>query len=209
MTIDSSKAVPIIGIKRLCLNTDGQGITTLVGFHGCPLRCKYCLNPQSIGDMDRVIWMTPEDVIKELKKDYFYFLTTQGGVTFGGGEPFLKADFIKEVLEMGVKQWHVTIETSLNVPRENIMNLFPYIDEYIVDIKDTDKEIYRKYTSKSSERVIENIKWLVSQGKADSIIARIPLIDKFNSPECQERSKALLSSIGLSRFDLFTYITNN
>ncbi len=36
----------IIGIKRHCLGSDGHGVTTLVAFHGCLLRCRYCLNPQ-------------------------------------------------------------------------------------------------------------------------------------------------------------------
>ena len=41
------KAAPLIGISRHRLSTDGEGVTTLVAFHGCPLRCKYCLNPQT------------------------------------------------------------------------------------------------------------------------------------------------------------------
>ena len=40
----------IIGIARHRLSTDGDGVTTLVAFHGCLLRCRYCLNPQSLGD---------------------------------------------------------------------------------------------------------------------------------------------------------------
>ncbi len=35
----------IIGISRHRLSTDGDGVTTLVAFHGCPLRDLYCLNP--------------------------------------------------------------------------------------------------------------------------------------------------------------------
>ena len=34
----------IFGIGRHRLTTDGEGVTTLVAFNGCPLRCKYCLN---------------------------------------------------------------------------------------------------------------------------------------------------------------------
>ena len=41
------KTAALIGISRHRLTTDGEGVTTLVAFHGCPLRCKYCLNPQS------------------------------------------------------------------------------------------------------------------------------------------------------------------
>lgn len=43
----------IIGIARLRLSTDGDGVTTLVAFHGCPLHCRYCLNPQSLDDGNR------------------------------------------------------------------------------------------------------------------------------------------------------------
>ena len=43
----------IIGIARHRLSTDGDGVTTLVAFHGCPLHCHYCLNPQSLGDGSR------------------------------------------------------------------------------------------------------------------------------------------------------------
>lgn len=37
----------IIGIARHRLSTDGDGVTTLVAFHGCPLCCRYCLSPQT------------------------------------------------------------------------------------------------------------------------------------------------------------------
>lgn len=40
----------VIGVARHRLATDGDGVTTLVAFHGCPLHCRYCLNPQSLGD---------------------------------------------------------------------------------------------------------------------------------------------------------------
>lgn len=36
----------IIGIARHRLSTDGDGVTALVAFHGCPIHCRYCLNPQ-------------------------------------------------------------------------------------------------------------------------------------------------------------------
>lgn len=36
---------PVLGIDRHRIDSDGDGITTLVAFYGCPLECKYCLNP--------------------------------------------------------------------------------------------------------------------------------------------------------------------
>ncbi len=38
----------LIAINRLRIGTDGHGITTLVAFHGCPLHCRYCLNPECL-----------------------------------------------------------------------------------------------------------------------------------------------------------------
>jgi len=151
--------------------------------------------------------MTPEEVMKELKRDELYYIATRGGVTFGGGEPLLNSSFIKEVLDLGAKEWNVTVETSLNVPRQHLELLLPYIDEYIVDIKDMDLDIYKRYTCKNNELVRSNLKWLIDKGLADHILCRIPLISGYNDKTHQEKSREELTKMGISRFDLFTYKT--
>ena len=49
MTLTDIKA-PIFAVSRLRMGTDGSGITVLVTFMGggCPLNCKYCLNPKCL-----------------------------------------------------------------------------------------------------------------------------------------------------------------
>ena len=74
----------IIGIERHRITTDGNGITTLVAFHGCPLRCKYCLNPQCLNEKLICRSTTPQELLEEVRVDNLYFLATGGGVTFGG-----------------------------------------------------------------------------------------------------------------------------
>ncbi len=198
---------PIIGISRLRMGTDGHGIRTLVAFHGCCLSCKYCLNPKCLGLKTRVKEMSPEEIIHEITKDELYYIATKGGVTFGGGEPLLKTGFIKEILELGTKRWNIAVETSLNVPKENLQELRPYINEYIVDIKDMNPNVYQQYTGKSNEQVKSNLKWLIDEELSDRIICRIPLIPGYNSKYAQEVSKELLIQMGIRRFDLFTYKT--
>ena len=105
----------IIGIARHRLSTDGDGVTTLVAFHGCPLRCRYCLNPQSLGDGGRFREYSPEELYAETRIDELYFIATNGGVTFGGGESCLHADFIREFSELCGASWQLNLETSLNV----------------------------------------------------------------------------------------------
>ena len=34
----------IMSISRLRMGTDGKGVSTLVAFFDCPLKCKYCIN---------------------------------------------------------------------------------------------------------------------------------------------------------------------
>lgn len=85
----------LIGLSRQRIGVDGAGVTTLVAFHGCPLRCKYCLNPQALSSM--CVWkrFSLEELFREICKDDLYF-RAMGGVTFGGGEPLLS---YKEILQ--------------------------------------------------------------------------------------------------------------
>ena len=198
----------ILGISRLRMGTDGHGITTLVAFNGCPLRCRYCLNPECLNTSKKVRRMLPEEVMEELRKDELYYLATKGGVTFGGGEPLLNSLYIKDILELGAKSWNVTVETSLNVPRKHLKLLLPYINEYIVDIKDMNPNIYKNYSWRNNKQVIDNLKWLIKKGVAERIICRIPYIPKFNTIYDQEASIKMLSDMGITRFDVFTYIVD-
>ena len=196
----------IIGIKRHCLGTDGQGITTLVAFHGCLLRCRYCLNPQCHSSFDKKREMTPDELMTILKKDELYFIATNGGVTFGGGEPLMQSKFILEVLSLGANKWHTTLETSLNVERHHVERLFPYIDEYIVDVKDMNGKIYREYTGHNNDSLKSNLRYLIEAGKADKILCRIPLIPGYNLERDRMKSEEELIDMGIFRFERFTYI---
>ena len=199
---------PIIGISRHRLGSDGRGIRTLVAFHGCPLSCLYCLNPSCLSPISDSQLMSVDDIVKILHKDALYFLATQGGVTFGGGEPLLRYDFIRKVIEKNAEKLDVTLETSLNVPRKNIEAVLPYIREFIVDIKDMDDTIYHSYTCRHNDQVKENLRWMIEQGYADRIMCRVPLIPDFNDENAQERSIAELKEMGITRFNRFTYRTN-
>ena len=77
----------------------------MVCFHGCPLRCRYCLNPFSFAENTAYTQMTPLELYQQVQVDELYFLATEGGVTFGGGEPLLRAEFIKEFRRICGKEW--------------------------------------------------------------------------------------------------------
>ena len=195
----------IFGICRHRLTTDGEGVTTLVAFNGCPLRCKYCLNKAS-WETEKGRIYTPEMLFEEVKIDQLYFLATHGGVTFGGGEPLLQVDFIKAFRELCGNQWQLLAETSLNVPFENVQALDAALDGYIVDIKDMNSNIYQAYTGKDNALMMSNLQWLLQSGDPNRITVRIPHIPDFNTDADMERSKQRLAAMGVSNFDEFQYI---
>ena len=203
------KTAPLIGISRHRLTTDGEGVTTLVAFHGCPLRCKYCLNPQSLHSEG--IWKHYDcmQLYEEVRLDELYFLATHGGITFGGGEPCLQSDFIYEFRQLCGQEWQLSVESSLNVPQENIEKLLPVIDYYIIDIKDINNDIYQQYTGKENEKVLKNLHYLIEHGKNEQIIVRTPIIPVYNSESDVDNSIRLLKEMGITQFDRFTYKTLN
>lgn len=199
---------PIIGISRHRMATDGDGVTTLVGFHGCPLRCRYCLNPHSFDDATRTLMLTPEELYERVKVDQLYFLATGGGVTFGGGEPLLYAEFLREFRELCGAQWHLCAETSLAVAPEKVTVAAGVIDEFIVDCKDTDPDVYLRYTGRENRLMLENLARLLDAVSPDRVVVRVPLIPEYNEEEKREKSRARLAEMGVTRFDLFSYKIN-
>lgn len=195
----------IIGIARHRLSTDGDGVTTLVAFHGCPLRCRYCLNPQSLGDGGRFHEYSPEELYAKMRIDELYFIATNGGVTFGGGEPCLRPQFIREFRQLCGSAWQLNLETSLCVPSANIEALLPVVNTLIIDIKDMNPDIYRSYTGQSNDHVLDNLRLIAESGGQSDCIVRIPLIPDYNTDADREKSRKALVALGFTRFDLFTY----
>jgi pyruvate formate lyase activating enzyme len=205
MTMENTVTAPIVTCARLRMQTDGKGITTLVCFHGCPLRCRYCINPFSFAEDTKRESLTPQQLYDRVKIDALYFLATGGGVTFGGGEPLLYGRFLQEFRQICGQDWHLCAETSLNVPREQVELVAGCIDHFYVDCKDTNPDIYRRYTGRNNEKMLENLRFLLSLVGPERITVRLPLIPEYNTEGDRQHSKALLQKMGIQKFDLFTY----
>ena len=182
---------PIFAISRLRMGTDGSGITTLVTFMGCPLKCKYCLNKkchEPIYEADGktlrngIMLLTPQELYDLVKVDNIYFQSTGGGICFGGGEPTLYKDFIVEFKKICGDKWKITLETCLRCSFNTIQDLSPVVDHWIVDIKSMNPFIYEEYTGVMSGVLqhLSSIQKLVSQEK---ITVKVPHIPGFNDDE--------------------------
>ena len=198
----------ISAISRLRIGVDGDGVTTLVVFMLCPLRCKFCLNPQTLSKDNPYKSYSAGELYEELKKDNLYFLATGGGVTFGGGEPLLNAGFIREFRSICGPGWKINLETSLNVRQELLRSVIGSVDTFIIDIKDMDQETYFGYTGTDNSKVIRNLEYIMDAGRADSCVIRVPRIPGFNDDKAVESSLAILKTMGYGKFDIFAYKTD-
>lgn len=195
----------ILAIDRHRLKVDGKGVTTLVALAGCPLRCAYCIN-QALLARKKPRSVTPEELLKEVMQDYCYFLATGGGITFGGGEPLLQyrqLEHFGALLPQGVA---LNIETSLNVEEENVFALMQRVDEWIIDIKDMDPAVYKKYTGMEQTKTISNLRLLASSGLQHKCTVRIPSIPEYNSRADIAHSIKLIQDMGFCHIDTFDYI---
>lgn len=201
----------IMNISRLRMASDGQGVSTLVAFFGCPLHCKYCINEHcqdkddSLLETERGAY-TPEELKEKLQVDDIYFKMTGGGVVFGGGEPLLQAEFIHEVCGKCDPMWKKRIETSLYSPWYKIEMLLADIDEWIIDVKDVLPTTYEKYTGRSNGIVLHNWEHLLKKVPSKSIRVRVPHIAGYNDHFDVEFSIGYLKDMGVVNIDEFEYI---
>ena len=204
------KTSVLIGLSRHRIGVDGTGVTTLVAFHGCPLNCKYCLNPQALSPDG--VWrrFSSEELFRLINKDDLYFRASGGGVTFGGGEPLVSCKEIllfRDVCMKQGKRWKFNIETSLNVPKLFVEMMENVIDHWIVDIKDMNPQIYKTYTGQNNDFVVENLRYLIN--KNAKVTVRVPLIPGFNTESDVEKSILTLQQMGITDIDRFTYTVKN
>ena len=202
-----SDTLPVFAIQRLRMETDGEGITTLVGVHGCPLRCQYCIN-KMVWDKDtEVRHFTPEELYHEVKGDDLYFQATNGGVTFGGGEALLHSSFIRKFKEQFGFRWNITLETSLHAPETCVKEVAKAVDFFIVDCKDWSETIYEAYTKKSVSLMRENLKLLLKLVGAERIKVKVPHIPEYNKEKDWQYTIEQLKKLGVTNIEELTYLT--
>ena len=98
---------------------DGPGIRYVVFFQGCPMRCKYCHNPDTwniTGGTERSV----DEIFSSVVRYKEYYDKT-GGITVSGGEPLLQADFVYELFSLCKKEGiHTALDTSGSIWNDRV-----------------------------------------------------------------------------------------
>lgn len=217
----------IFDIKRFTIH-DGPGIRTTVFFKGCPLRCWWCHNPESIANLPEKIKINPinsdvdklcesefelfgrtvtsEEILTEIKKDQIFYDESGGGVTFSGGEPLQQFEFLKEILILCKKDGiHTVVDTSGYAAIDNLKEIYKYVDLFLFDLKLIDNYLHTKYTDVSNELIHQNLQQLSDMGC--KVVIRIPLIPNLTDTEKNINDViSLVQSLNnIKRIDLLPY----
>ena len=197
----------IHGIARRRLGTDGHGVTDLVAMAGCPLGCEYCLNKRVLAESD-AYEVSAGELLEDVMQEACYFVATDGGVAFGGGEPLLQWRGIREFAEMRPEWMRLTIETSLHVPYEAVLELVPFVDMWLIDIKTLSPAIYAPYAHGSLELPLGNLRRLLV-GHADKVRIRVPVIPGYKNQDTAEWEAKALQVVGARDIEVFDYVIRN
>lgn len=120
-----------------------------------------------------------DEIVEEVLNNEMMFYDG-GGVTFTGGEVTMQFEELFEVLKkLKANQIHTAIET--NGTHVRMEQLFPYIDQLIMDCKLCDPEKHLKYTGGSNAMIIENIRKAAKSHP--NLHVRVPLIGSVNTSD--------------------------
>jgi pyruvate formate lyase activating enzyme len=148
-----------------------------------------------------------DELVELLLRDVFLYQTSQGGVTFSGGEPTLHMDYVARVMgELKRHDIHLVLQTSgMFDLRDFREKLLPHLDLIHYDLKLMDPPLHRRYTGRSNSRILRNFAALSRQEKV-RIIARTPLVPGVTATEANLTAiDAFLRGLGVTEHLLLPY----
>lgn len=168
---------------------DGPGVRFVIFMQGCPLRCKFCHNPETWSIKETGKEYTSDELISMILRYKPYF-KNNGGVTFSGGEPLMQKDFLLECLIKCKKEGiHTCIDTAGSVP--GYEEILKYTDLVLFDIKGTNKDNYKQMTGGNINTSLEFLKTCEKMGK--KLWLRVVIVPGIN--DNNEFVKELISFI--------------
>ena len=148
-----------------CGTVDGPGLRYIIFTQGCPLRCKFCHNPDTWKMADATYEESAEYVVNEIKR-YKPFFKNGGGMTMTGGEPLMQPKFAKEVFRLCQEDGiHTALDTSGIYLNDEIKEVLKSVDLVLLDLKCMDPEIHEELTKVPLEPVLKFAKYLAEIGK--------------------------------------------
>ncbi len=139
---------------------DGPGLRYVVFLQGCPFRCLYCANPDTIDPVGQSK-LTDPDYIVEQAVSMKPFFGKRGGITFSGGEPTVQAEALvplfHKLKEEGI---HICIDSNGGVWNSHVEELLSLADLVLLDVKEFNASRHEHITGRPNTQTLRTAEWL-------------------------------------------------
>ena len=138
---------------------DGPGLRLVVFLQGCPFRCLYCANPDTIsGEGGKPTEI--EDIVK-MAVNQKPFFGRRGGITFSGGEPTVQAKALSPLFDrLHEEGIHICLDTNGGIWNSGVEELLAKTDLVLLDMKQINPERHERLTGRSNEQTLKTAQWL-------------------------------------------------
>jgi pyruvate formate lyase activating enzyme len=144
---------------------DGPGLRFVAFLTGCPLRCRYCHNPDTWHKHNGQP-VTVSRSMKQIGKYAQVLKISKGGITISGGEPVLQRKFLTRIFrhcqELGL---HTCLDTCGRLGHMLTDQDLMDIDLNLLDIKSGDPAVYEKVTGQPLQPTLDYARRLSALGR--------------------------------------------
>lgn len=149
---------------------DGPGTRFVVFVQGCPMRCKYCHNPDT-WDLHGGTVMEADEIMEQYTRNAPFY-QNGGGITVTGGEPLMQMDFLYELFSKAKAQKvHTCIDSSGIAFQpmhpewmEKLDRVLELTDLVMLDIKHIDPDKHKELTNQNNKYILEFAEYLSQKG---------------------------------------------
>jgi pyruvate formate lyase activating enzyme len=160
---------------ELVTAVDGPGTRLTVFLSGCPLRCLYCHNPDTLNMRDGEP-VTADELLARVKRYLPIFRATKGGLTLSGGEvlqqPAFAARILRGAKELGV---HTALDTSGFLGKALTDSMLADTDLVLLDVKSGDPDTYLEVTKRPLQPTLDFGRRLAESGLPGGATAENPV----------------------------------
>ena len=146
-------------------SADGPGVRYIIFLQGCPMRCRFCHNPDTWkaegGELKSV-----NELLDEAER-YSRYWGPDGGITVSGGEALLQLDFLLELFREAKKRGiNTCLDTSLAPFTregswfEKFGQLVDVCDLMLCDIKHIDAAEHLSLTGRDNANILDAFRYL-------------------------------------------------
>ena len=147
---------------------DGPGVRFVIFLQGCPMRCKYCHNPDT-WKMNSGGLRSAQSLIAEYERNSAFY--HKGGITVTGGEALMQIDFLLELFSLAKQKGiHTCLDTSgityrpgndgYNAKLDALMDV---TDLVMLDIKHIDSDTHRELTGHDNAGILAFARYLAEK----------------------------------------------